>query len=64
MSEADALVLPDTSITYLLKDALKAFCLRESDLDGVDYISTRNFSGPYPIKQYRGSDLIVAADKK
>ena len=57
-------LIPDTTISYQTKDALRTFCLRERDLDDVPYTSQRNFSGPYPIRQYKGSDLLVAAKNK
>lgn len=63
-SEDGSVLLPDTTITYNTKDAMRAFCMRDSELDEVDYTSTRNFSGPFPIRSYKGTDLLAAAQKK
>ena len=58
-------MMPDSSInTYQSKDAMRLFCLRDSDIDNIEYSSQRNFSGPYPIRQYKGVDLLAAAHKK
>lgn len=59
-----SVVFPDTTIMYQTKEAMRAFCLRETELDNVEYTSQRNFSGPYPIRQYKGTDLLAAAQKK
>ncbi len=60
----ETVILPDSTITYSTKDAMRAFCLKESEVDLVPYTSQRNFSGPYPIRQYKGADLLAAAQEK
>ena len=56
--------MPDNNTMYFAKDACRTFCLRESDLEGVDYTSQRNFMGPMPVRTYKGSDLLKAAEDK
>ena len=56
--------MPDNNTMYFAKDACRTYCLRESDLEGVDYTSQRNFMGPMPVRTYKGVDLLKAAEDK
>lgn len=57
----DKSLLPDVLKAYSEKDAQRVFLLTERDTAKVPFLSIRNLSGPYPLRSYKGADLLQAA---